>query len=234
MNDHIQVGAFSVVVELDSDGPSVAPRHEENLGTFYVHKPSRSYVSPDSANDDGLTWRQYQQSAAYQDANTYEAQLAAMIAMHRRAGAVVIPVAFDYEGGMTECDESYADGYYYASRDQIVRHFPRDIVAVAATDGGPPKTYRTVPYKRLPARVRGLAESTMRQEIRDYCAWTRGEVYGYVIRDDTDEIVGSRWGYVGDPAYALAAGREEAEAFEQERQHNVSLETAAAAPYRAA
>lgn len=68
--------------------------------------------------------------------------------------------------------------------------------------------------KITPARVKKL-EEYIRNEVKEYDQYLRGDVYGYVIEDEDGERLDSCWGYYGIKvvtAEATSAAKSEAEA----------------------
>jgi signal recognition particle subunit SEC65 len=51
--------------------------------------------------------------------------------------------------------------------------------------------------KRLTKAIRDKAIKCMVQEVETYDLFIRGEVYGYIIKDDEDNDLGSCWGFIG-------------------------------------
>ena len=55
-------------------------------------------------------------------------------------------------------------------------------------------------------------------EVSEYDSFIRGEVYGYIVKDENGEVVDSCWGFIGDETYALQEGKSSAQWHEEKAQ----------------
>lgn len=69
--------------------------------------------------------------------------------------------------------------------------------------------------KRVSKKLKEKAEKVLQGELENYSDYVNGEVYGYIIKDKSGEIVDSCWGYYGtnfqQNGIASAVGEEWAE-----------------------
>lgn len=68
---------------------------------------------------------------------------------------------------------------------------------------------------RNKAEAQGLKdpEEYLRYTVKELDCFMRGELYGWTVVDDRNEVLESCWGYVGDPEYVMSEGVSVAEAF---------------------
>jgi hypothetical protein len=52
--------------------------------------------------------------------------------------------------------------------------------------------------KKLTAKHKRTAQEGLRPEVQEYSDWAIGNIYGYVVTDDSDADHDSCWGFIGD------------------------------------
>lgn len=207
--DTFEHAGFTVRIYPDDTGVAESPRDWDNVGTFYMRK-HRDWSAPDDKRvngrlvetDNGLPWdvdERLGNAHAYLDSYNvfgWRDRFHIEIDAHRKLGNVVIPVAYRYDGGVTECSDDKADGYLYATRETIAKGWPS--------------------WKLLTKARRAEITAVLRAEITTYNQWASGEVYGYVIEDERGEHVDSCWGFYGDD-HVTESAKESAEYQRAER-----------------
>lgn len=122
----------------------------------------------------------------------------------------------DYEAQLTTMRELFAEGAYVVAEADYVegqgytlgkihRYRPANVDAIegsraliyvaAGNECGTPREY---------------AEDVIRQDVAEYDAWVRGEVYGFTVTDRDGAEVDSCWGFVGDMGYCFSEAVESA------------------------
>lgn len=76
-------------------------------------------------------------------------------------------------------------GYIFIERDRFLKEFG---------------------FKRMSKKAKERLEGLLDGEVEDYDNYLTGEVYGYMVEDETGNVIDSCWGFNGDPKYALEEG----------------------------
>jgi hypothetical protein len=102
----------------------------------------------------------------------------------KRGAAVILPLYLYDHSGLTiattpfSCPwDSGQVGFIYCTREAILQGW-----------GG----------KRLTKPLRQIAANCLRGEVETYDQYLRGDVWGYEIKDEDDEVVDSCWGFYGE------------------------------------
>jgi len=112
-----------------------------------------------------------------------------LLSLLKRKDVMYLPLyLYDHSGitmstGSFSCPwDSGQVGYIYITREEYLKCF-----------GG----------KRVNKKK---AYDLLRSEVKDYDNYLTGEVYGFLVEDETGSIVYSCWGFNGDSKYALEEG----------------------------
>jgi len=71
--------------------------------------------------------------------------------------------------------------------------------------------------KKIKGETKDKAKEKAGRLLETYNQLNRGEVYGYIIEDDEDEVLGGEGGFLGDEEGCLKEGQAEAEMIKKER-----------------
>lgn len=134
-------------------------------------------------------------------------------------GLLLLPLyLYDHSGitistGPFSCPhDSGQVGYIYATAEAIAKAWGTERDEERAKQG-----------KRLRRKLYKKAEEALRAEIEEFDQYLTGDVYGYVLRDDTGEVVDSCWGFYGHK-HAEVEAKGAKEYAEQEEQKNADRE----------
>jgi hypothetical protein len=170
---------YTILIMHDPDGFGCNPR--DNDGNAVMITWERDYNSPDS-NDYG--WGKGDDYGAYdflawvkeRKAERHSADPGLVYAWLDRNG-------YDGSISIVDIDEDNdrdlrrPDGVIYATYDTI-------------------REWHGV--KKLTAEHKRKAQEGLRPEVQEYSDWAIGNIYGYVVTDDSDTIHDDCWGYIGD------------------------------------
>ena len=82
-------------------------------------------------------------------------------------------------------------GYIFVERDRFLKEFG---------------------FKRMSKKAKERLEVLLTGEVEDYDNFLTGEVYGYMVEDETGDVIDSCWGFNGESKYALEEGVDAAKA----------------------
>lgn len=60
--------------------------------------------------------------------------------------------------------------------------------------------------KRISPKIKQRAFNLLKGTVEDWDNFLTGDVYGFVVKDENDEVIDSCWGFYGDTDYALQEG----------------------------
>ncbi len=125
---------------------------------------------------------------------------------------LVIPVHSYEHGGITisasgkragwDMFDSGQLGFVYVSHEDIKREYN---------------------VKRLTKKVLEQAEKTLRGEVKTYDDYLTGQVYGYIIEDESEEQLDSCWGFLGDYKYCLEEAKSAADYWAEQKEKELKL-----------
>jgi hypothetical protein len=170
---------YTILIVPEPDGQGCNPRDNDGNATMITWE--RDYNSPDS-NDYG--WGEGDDHGAYdflewvkeRKAERHSKDPGLVYAWLDRNG---------YDGSISilhvdednDRDLRRADGVIYATYDTI-----REWCGVG----------------KLTAEHKRKAQEGLRPEVEEYSDWAIGNIYGYVVTDDSGKIYDDCWGYIGD------------------------------------
>lgn len=182
---------YTILIIHDDDGHGSNPR--DNDGNAAMITWERDYNSPDDNNEG---WGKYDQGGAFDFLDFLKKRR-----QERHSADPGILYAWLDRNG-------YDGSIVIRARDE---DDPRDL---HRADGVIFATYEMIrewyDAKRLTADHKRRAQEGFAGEVEDYSNWAIGNIYGYVVTDDSDENHDSCWGYIGDydASYgALSAAR---------------------------
>jgi hypothetical protein len=194
MNNTIEYREFTV--EIHQDESPEDPRNWDNLGTMVCfHK---QYTLGDEHNFSVDSFHEY----INQNGNDI---------------AVILPIyMYDHSGiGISTSNTQYPFncpwdsgqvGYIYVTKEKIRKEFIRNDSSV----------------KRITKKIVDRARAVLQSEVETYNSFVSGEVYGYVVKDRTGEIIHSCWGFY--PERSLLRGRDELEYMLDETREAIDYE----------
>jgi hypothetical protein len=66
-------------------------------------------------------------------------------------------------------------------------------------------------FKKMTKKAKERLDSLLTGEVEEYDNYLTGEVYGFMVEDEEENIVDSCWGFIGDQEYCLKEGIDSAE-----------------------
>lgn len=125
---------------------------------------------------------------------------------------LILPVSAYEHGGITisasgrragwDSFDSGQLGFVYVSHEDIKKHFQA---------------------KRLTKNVLKRAEECLIAEVSEYDDYLNGNVWGYIISDESEENLESCWGFLGDYKYCLEEARSTADYLAKEKEAELEL-----------
>lgn len=125
---------------------------------------------------------------------------------------LVIPVHAYEHGGITisasgrragwDSFDSGQLGFVYASHEDIKKNFM---------------------VKRLTKNILKKAEEVLIAEVSEYDDYLTGNVWGYIIGDESDDSLESCWGFLGDYKYCLEEARSAADYVTKKKEEELAL-----------
>jgi hypothetical protein len=170
----LEKAGLKMVIKYDTDCAS-SPREWDNFGTIEAWDFRNFWVH----ETEGRT----QKEVRFTTCDDFRAWA------HEQTGIMVLPIVAYIHSGVTikavvqgQCLEypfndvwdSGIVGVIYATKEKILREFAGD---------------------------RAKARQCLVNEIEAYNSYLVGEVYGFEIVDENDEVLDSCWGFVGDVSY---------------------------------
>lgn len=166
--DTIEYKGFTIERHYDDSGAG-DPREWDNLGSLALFH--RRYNLPNDANlsaDNFDGWAEMQQYLL----DHYNVSVIMPVWMIDHSG---VALRCGSSNPFTVCDPGEWDsgmvGFVYVSADKVAEEGFSDLSVV---------------------------EKVLRSEVDEYSAYLNGDVFGYVVKDPTGEVVDSCWGFIGE------------------------------------
>lgn len=173
----VQVGRLRVELHYDETPVNPRdPRYADNAGTMVFFHGRYDLVNESGyRKEDYNSWGELQQ--AILEDNPGAIVLPVWMYEH---GSVALKVG-SFQGSLPQGHAEFDSGqigFIYISRETIKHEW----------GDGPDADEK--------------AEAYLRGEVAEYGAYLEGDVFGWVLKDENDDVVDSCWGYVGDRDYA--------------------------------
>lgn len=184
-------GNFRVEIQYDTE--PINPREYDNLGTI-AYKHDR-YKLGEEVIRDPIDWICEKLDI---DPEEYTNSYLAKVEELMKERFVILPLYLYDHGDITISTESFGCrwdsgkvGYIYVSKEDVIKEFE--------------STWNTESNKEWREKYHagkdmfGIAENILRQELKTFDQYLRGEVYGFTLYDnETEEELDSCWGYFGN------------------------------------